>query len=97
MSSSCFFISRKSEKSALVDTPGAAAAAAATETTEELAAIFLLGRPSQSAATILPQRTRKSLPLIGLALLRNNQSQVCFLMPGKGGGKKRQSLIGKSH
>lgn len=41
MSSSCFLISRKSEKSALVDTPGTAGVAAATETTEELAAIFL--------------------------------------------------------
>lgn len=41
MSSSCFLISRKSEKSATVDTPGTVVAAAATETTEEFAAIFL--------------------------------------------------------
>lgn len=90
MSSSCFLISRKSEKSAIVDTPGTAVVAAATETTEEFAAIFL-PRPLQpiSGDNICSAEPKKSASYWS-SLARNNQSQIFLVMFRKGAGKKRQ-------
>lgn len=90
MSSSCFLISRKSEKSATVDTPGTVVAAAATETTEEFAAIFL-PRPLQPiSGNNTCSAEAKTSASYWSSLARNNQSQTFFVMFRKGNGKKRQ-------
>lgn len=62
MSSSCFLISRKSEKSAFVDRTGTAAGATgATATTDVLAAIFQLGsfQPITGEDTLGPPCSKK--------------------------------------
>lgn len=98
MSSSCFLISRKSEKSALVDTLGTAAAAAATETTEELAAIFLprLLRPISGGDTSSAEPGEPVSHWPRLAPDQPITSLLCNVQTGRWkGGRDNYTLIGK--
>ena len=92
MSSSCFFISRKFEKSLLDDRTGIIGAAIGT--TEGLAAIFLTRHSNQSPAIILAVRLRqKSLPVIGGLLLQKIQSEMLLLSTSPKGRERRHNHI----
>lgn len=92
MSSSCFLISRKFEKSLLADRTGTTGAA--TATTEGLAAIFLSRYSSQSPAIILAVRPhQKSLSVIGGLSLHKTQSEVLLLLTSPRGREITGNLI----